>query len=180
MIGQSKVCYRNAYLKAETTNLKFSLEEAEHTQSSSESISEDQIPKKVNLLNILKDRKFISSAHAICIEEMDNTDLQLEAVLQVLKQGSVSSFKVAVEFFQQTNQTEVVDVLLANYRDEGNIYIGFIHRSTNMLPHLISFHLPSSNSAHLFLWNSLSYSLICPVKVYSHPLSSKQLSCYYW
>ena len=76
-----------------------------------------------NLIDLLHNEGCISLLHKQHIEQQPTTtnNKNLE-VLQLIKNGSIKTFKVALEFFRGTNQDKVFDMLNRKYLSEGKLH----------------------------------------------------------
>ena len=72
-----------------------------------------------NLIDILYNEGCISLLHKQHIEQQPTRQQQNLAMLQLIKNGSIKTFKVALEYFRVTNQDHVFDMLNRKYLSEG-------------------------------------------------------------
>ena len=73
-----------------------------------------------NLIDLLYNEGCISLLHKQHIEQQPTQQQQNLEMLQLIKNGSIKTFKVALEYFGVTNQDEVFDMLNRKYCTEGN------------------------------------------------------------
>ena len=72
-----------------------------------------------NLIDLLYNEGCISLLHKQYIEQQPTRQLQNLEMLQLIKNGSIKTFKVALEYFRVTNQDHVFDMLNRKYLSEG-------------------------------------------------------------
>ena len=73
-----------------------------------------------NLIDLLYNEGCISLLHKRHIEQQPTQQLQNLEMLQLIKNGSIKTFKVALEYFRDTNQDEVFDIFNRKYLSEGD------------------------------------------------------------
>ena len=76
-----------------------------------------------NLIDLLYNEGCISLRHKQHIEQQPTQQLQNLEMLQLIKNGSIKTFKVALEYFRVTNQDDVFDMLDRKYFSEGNLRV---------------------------------------------------------
>ena len=91
-----------------------------------------------NLIDLLCNGGCISLLHKHHIEKQPTQQLQNLEMLQLIKNGSIKTFKVALEYFRVTNQDDVFDVLDRKYFSEGNLRV--IRISKNIASFECHFH----------------------------------------
>ena len=74
-----------------------------------------------NLIEILYNEGCISLLHKQHIEQQPTQQQQNLEMLQLIKNGSIKTFNVALEYFRVTNQDHVFDKLNRKYCSEGNL-----------------------------------------------------------
>ena len=74
-----------------------------------------------NLIDLLYNEGCISLLHKQHIEQQPTRQQQNLEMLQLIKNGSIKTFKVALEYFRVTNQDDVFDMLNRKYCTEGNL-----------------------------------------------------------
>ena len=74
-----------------------------------------------NLIDLLYNEGCISLLHKQHIEQQPTQQQQNLEMLQLIKNGSTKTFKVALEYFQATNQNDMVNMLNRKYHSEGNV-----------------------------------------------------------
>ena len=74
-----------------------------------------------NLIDLLYNEKCISLPHKQHIEQQPTQQQQNLEMLQLIKNGSTKTCKVALEYFRVTNQDHVFDLLNRKYCSEGNL-----------------------------------------------------------
>ena len=74
-----------------------------------------------NLIDLLHNEGCISLLHKQHIEQQPTQQQQNLEMLQLIKNGSIKTFKVALEYFRVTNQDHVFDMLNRKYCTEGNL-----------------------------------------------------------
>ena len=72
-----------------------------------------------NLIDLLYNGECISLRHKQHIEQQPTQQLQNREMLQLIKNGSIETFKVVLEYFRVTNQDDVFDMLNRKYLSEG-------------------------------------------------------------
>ena len=78
-------------------------------------------PDRQNLIDLLYNEGCISLLHKQHIEQQPTQQQQNIEMLQLIKHGSIKTFKVALEYFRVTNQDHVFDMLNRKYCTEGNL-----------------------------------------------------------
>ena len=73
-----------------------------------------------NLIDLLHNEECMSLLHKQHIEQQPTQQQQNLEMLQLIKNGSIKTFKVALEYFRDTNQDEVFDMLNRKYLSEGD------------------------------------------------------------
>ena len=73
-----------------------------------------------NLIDILYNEGCISLLHKQHIEQQPTQQLQNLEMLHLIKNGSIKTFKVALEYFRGTQQDKVFDMLNRKYLSEGD------------------------------------------------------------
>ena len=68
-------------------------------------------PVRQNLIDLLYNEGCISLLHKQHIEQQISKQLRNLVMLQLIKNGSIKTFKVALEYFRSTNQSEVYNML---------------------------------------------------------------------
>ena len=76
-----------------------------------------------NLIDLLYNEGCISLLHKQHIEQQPTRQQQNVEMLQMIKNGSIRTFKVALEYFRVTNQDHVFDMLNRKYCSKGNLCI---------------------------------------------------------
>ena len=74
-----------------------------------------------NLIDLLYNEGCISLLQKQHIEQQPTQQQQNIEMLQLIKNGSIKTFKVALEYFRVTNQDHVFDMLNRKYSSEGNL-----------------------------------------------------------
>ena len=74
-----------------------------------------------NLIDLLYNEGCISLLHKEHIEQQPTRQQQNLEMLQLIKNGSIKTFQVALEYFRVTNQDHVFDMLDRKYCTEGNL-----------------------------------------------------------
>ena len=74
-----------------------------------------------NLIDLLYNKGCISLLHKQHIERHPTQQQQNLEMLQLVKNGSIKTFKVALEYFRKTNQDHVFDMLNRKYCSEGEL-----------------------------------------------------------
>ena len=74
-----------------------------------------------NLIDLLYNEGCIPLLHKQHIEQQPTQQQQTIEMLQLIKNGSIKTFKVAFEYFRVTNQDHVFDMLNRKYCSEGNL-----------------------------------------------------------
>ena len=99
-----------------------------------------------NLIDLLYNEGCISLLHKQHIGQQPTQQLQNLEMLQLIKNGSIKTFKVALEYFRVTNQDDVFDVLNRKYFSEGNLCVIRICKNIASYEcHLHDDHRPTSN-----------------------------------
>ena len=78
-----------------------------------------------NLIDLLYNEGCISLLYTQYIEQQPTRQLQNLAMLKIIQNGSLKTFKVALVYFRVTNQDHVSDMLNRKYLSEGNVF--FFH-----------------------------------------------------
>ena len=73
-----------------------------------------------NLIDLLYNEGCISLLHKQHIEQQPTQQQQNLEMLQLIQNGSIKTFNVALEYFRLTNQDHVFDMLNRKYLSEGN------------------------------------------------------------
>ena len=104
-------------LKSSDGNMQLdtTIDEFEHHREEPGSTSDRQ-----NLIDLLYNKGCISLLNKQHIEQQPTQLLQNLEMLHIIQNGSIKTFKVALEFFRETNQDEVFDMLKRKYISEGN------------------------------------------------------------
>ena len=76
-----------------------------------------------NLIDLLYNGGCISLLHKQHIEQQPTKQQQNLEMLQLIKNGSIKTFKVALEYFRGTNQDKVFDMLNRKYLSEGKLHL---------------------------------------------------------
>ena len=74
-----------------------------------------------NLIDLLYNEGCISLLHKQRIEQQPTQQKQNIDMWQLIKNGSIKTLKVALEYFRATNQNVVFDMLNRKYCSEGNL-----------------------------------------------------------
>ena len=74
-----------------------------------------------NLIDLLYNEGCISLLHKQHIEQQPTQQQQNIEMLQLIKNGSIKTFRVVLEYFRVTNQDDVFDMLNRKYCSEGNL-----------------------------------------------------------
>ena len=74
-----------------------------------------------NLIDLLYNGGCISLLHKQHIEQQPTQQQQNLEMLQLIKNGGINTFKVALEYFRVTNQDHVFDMLNRKYCSGGNL-----------------------------------------------------------
>ena len=74
-----------------------------------------------NLIDLLYNEGCISLLHKQHIEQQPTQQQQNIEMWQLIKNGSIKTFEVALEYFRVTNQDNVFDMLNRKYCSEGNL-----------------------------------------------------------
>ena len=82
-----------------------------------------------NLIDLLYREGCIHLLHKQHIEQQPTQQQQNLEMLQLIKNGSIKTFKVALEYFRVTNQDDVFDILDRKYFSEGNLYVIRINKN---------------------------------------------------
>ena len=102
--------------------------EKEESKSSDDDIHLDttiEVPgsnlDRQNLIDLLYNEGCISLLHKQHIEQQPTRQQQNLEMLQLIKNGSIKTFKVTSEYVRGTNQDRVFDMLNRKYCSEGNL-----------------------------------------------------------